>query len=247
MTTTTRPMSRRVLHAVLLAALLALGALVLVPGLARMGPLGALAGPPPPASLPECRVDDIPAERTGSDDWAETLLDTARTLGSDYVPPDLVTADVAGRDVELRSFVVPELGEMIDAARADGVAISVTSGYRSHRQQSALFRELAAEHGVGQAALSVARAGHSEHQLGTAVDLKGGADWLRQHAWRFGFAQSYPAGRSPAWSCYMPESWHYRYFGRDRAAEIQRSGLSPREWLWLRAGGAEHDNRAAGH
>jgi D-alanyl-D-alanine carboxypeptidase len=57
---------------------------------------------------------------------------------------------------------------------------------------------------------------------------------LAQHAWRFGFLMSYPYGRSPQWTCYGPEPWHYRYFGRERAAAIRDSGLSPREWLWER-------------
>ncbi|MDQ3937343.1 MAG: M15 family metallopeptidase [Chloroflexota bacterium] len=243
MNATARTTSRRLLQAVLLAALLALTALVVVPGLARMGLVGAPGGPPPPASLPECRVADVPAQRDRFDEWADTLLDTAHTLGPDYVPPDLAVAHVAGRAVELRAFVVPELTEMIEAAREDDVPITVTSGYRSHRQQALLFRQLTAEHGHADASLSVARPGHSEHQLGTAVDLKGGADWLRQHAWRFGFVLSYPASRSPAWTCYKPESWHYRYFGRKRAAAMHQSGLSPREWLWQNMDARRDDDR----
>ncbi len=82
-----------------------------------------------------------------------------------------------------------------------------------------------------------ARAGHSEHQLGTAIDFtipglarpwyyadwgrtRTGA-WLRSNAWRYGFVLSYPAGGT-ARSCYAYEPWHYRWVGRD-----SRDGSAP--------------------
>ena len=45
---------------------------------------------------------------------------------------------------------------------------------------------------------------------------------------------SYPPDRSPEWSCYKPEPWHFRYFGRETARAIHLSGLTAREWLWDR-------------
>ena len=94
-----------------------------------------------------------------------------------------------------------------------------------------------------------ARAGHSEHQLGTAIDFKaagGGspwtpafarsrhARWLAANAWRFGWIQSYPPGAETQ-TCYGAEAWHYRYVGRDVAAEVHASGMTLRAWLWLHA------------
>ncbi len=74
-----------------------------------------------------------------------------------------------------------------------------------------------------------ARPGHSEHQLGLAIDFKtaGGAAawryadwartregaWLARNAWRYGFVMSYPAGKRSL-TCYAYEPWHYRYVGR---------------------------------
>ena len=43
---------------------------------------------------------------------------------------------------------------------------------------------------------------------------------------------SYPADRSPAFTCYRGEAWHFRYVGRERAALVTQSGHSLREWLW---------------
>ena len=34
-------------------------------------------------------------------------------------------------------------------------------------------------------------------------------------------------------TCYGAEAWHYRYVGRDIAAEVHASGMTLRAWLWL--------------
>lgn len=97
-----------------------------------------------------------------------------------------------------------------------------------------------------------ARPGHSEHQLGTTVDVTsaGGAPpwnysdwaatpagaWMAANAWRYGFVMSYPRG-SFATVCYDYEPWHYRYVGRDVAARMVAGGLTLREWLWLNGSG----------
>ena len=182
--------------------------------------------PPSPRDLPACSAGDRLAPNSGYEEWQETLLDPAHRLPLGYVPPDLERENVGRGPVVLRAFVFEPLREMLDAAAADGIAITVTSGYRSYAEQAALERTL------GHVDELVARAGHSEHQLGTAVDLSGGADWLRANGRYFGFALSYPAGRSQSATCYQAEPWHYRFMGVERAQAIAESGLSVREWLW---------------
>ncbi|HYI22205.1 MAG TPA: M15 family metallopeptidase [Candidatus Limnocylindrales bacterium] len=183
-------------------------------------------GPATPIGLPDCRIAERPARHDDYDDWATTLLDPARALKPSYRPPDLRVAMVHGQRVELRPFVIGPLTEMLDAAARDGVTIRVTSSFRSYEEQRQLVLESPGMDDL------VARPGHSEHQLGTTVDLGDGAEWLALHAPSYGFVLSFPASRSPELTCYSPEPWHYRYFGRDRAAAIAESGLSPREWLW---------------
>jgi D-alanyl-D-alanine carboxypeptidase len=191
--------------------------------------------------LPTCAIGDMPAGQRGYDDWASTLLDTERTLDEGYVPPDLVRVNgirlAHGRPVRVRAFVAPRLAALARAAEQAGTSIAVTSGYRSFPDQMATFASLERAYGRDFAVASAARPGHSEHQLGTAVDLGGDMAWLAANAWRFGFVMSYPPAQSPARTCYKPEAWHYRYFGIDRAAAIHRSGLSPREWLWINGSG----------
>lgn len=214
------------------AAFLVVTGAIAAPGLARWAGVGFSPEAASPAGLPACETAELPAARAGYDEWADTLLDPAYALPDDYEPPDLVTRPLPSGVVRLRSFVIGDLGEMLAAAAADGVPLTINSSYRSFAKQATLFSNLEANEGTDYAGEFAARPGHSEHQLGTAVDLGGGDDWLAANAWRYGFVMSYPASRSPTWTCYGSEPWHYRYFGRQRAAAIYASGLSPREWLW---------------
>ena len=177
------------------------------------------------------------------------MLDTIYRLSAAYAPGDLVDSSAAGLNggYLVRGFLVDDLRAMADAARGAGAPLAVVSGYRSHAQQQATFDYWVGVGGYEQALRTSARAGHSEHQLGTALDFTslGGvapweyADWaetpagawMAANAWRYGFVMSYPHG---AWdvSCYAYEPWHYRYVGRELAAEIRARGLVPRQAIW---------------
>ena len=136
---------------------------------------------------------------------------------------------------------------MAAAARRAGARFVVQSAFRSYATQKATFDYWVRVHGRAVALQESARAGHSEHQLGTAVDFrsyggsapwnytdwattKAGA-WLKGNAWKYGFVMSYPKGKTTV-TCYTYEPWHYRYVGRTRAATIRASGLTLREFLW---------------
>ena len=176
--------------------------------------------------LPDCHADTRPASHSDYDGWADTLLDPAHSLPEPYVPPDLSTIMIGDAEIRLRAFVVAPLRQMLDRARRAGVEVTVSSGYRSFAEQHELARTLDDPE-------LVAKPGHSEHQLGTAVDLRGGWEWLARNSWRYGFVLSYPEARSPHATCYRHEPWHFRYVGPERAAQVHASGLSLREWLWL--------------
>ena len=57
------------------------------------------------------------------------------------------------------------------ATEANGTPIVIISGYRSYSYQQNLFDSRVAAEGEEAASLSTARPGHSEHQLGTAIDV----------------------------------------------------------------------------
>jgi len=181
-------------------------------------------------------------------DWASVVLDTHYRLTSGYVPPDLVSvrgAHVGGSGL-VRSVLIADLAEMAAAARSDGVRLDVQSAFRTTGQQSSSFHKWVKKLGYKRALATSARPGHSEHQLGTAIDFRthgepapwnvrkwatsATAKWLARNAWRYGFMLSYPDGTQRT-TCYDYEPWHYRYFGRDVASEMHSSGKAPRVWL----------------
>jgi D-alanyl-D-alanine carboxypeptidase len=237
--TITRPRaaSRRRPRSVGLVVAVGLVALIgaLVGGRAVLGRAlqpGVVSGP-----LPACRIDDVAAAHATLAEWDRTVLDTMYGLDQSYGPPDLTDVAEAGiaGDGSVRAFVILDLEALDRAARRAGASLSVSSAFRSYDAQARTFDSLVSAYGEDYAVRSAARPGHSEHQLGTTIDFEGGAAWLADNAWRFGFVMSYPAARSPAYTCYKPEPWHFRYLGRDRAAAIHAAGVSPREWLWEHA------------
>lgn len=211
-----------------------------------------LTAPIPP--LPSCDYIDLPVARSGLGQWGTTVLDTVFQLPRGYAPGDLVDTSQAGLNAShfIRAIAVQDLTAMVDAAAAAGAHLAVQSSYRSYAGQVLTFDRWVRQVGYGDALKTSARPGHSEHQLGTAIDFRavGGASpwtytdwatttegaWLSAKAWKFGWLMSYPKGTS-AVSCYRYEPWHYRYVGRATAATVHDAGTTLREWLWAQGYG----------
>jgi hypothetical protein len=126
--------------------------------------------------------------------------------------------------------IQPAVAELIGAALGDGHPMKIASAFRSYRDQAQVF-QTTREPG------RAARPGHSEHQLGTAVDIRlptsAAITWLAERAPAFGFALSYPPGRQRV-TGYRPEPWHVRFVGRELAEAIQRNDASVEETLRAR-------------
>lgn len=238
---------------------------VAVPGpiLAERISIAVPSRPVPPvmsASLRFTLVDDHCVDRDlptpVPSDPAFTILDRSYGLPAAYVPPDLTMASAAGLTGEpgtklVSSRLVDDLAALRDAWDAAGLQLVLESAYRSYGDQAATFNAWAAQLGHAGALLRSARPGHSEHQLGTALDFTSpgwsgrfgdwaaesdeGA-WLAEHGWAYGFVMSYPAG-SQAETCFGYEPWHYRWIGREAAAEQRAGGGSLREYLVRRGAG----------
>lgn len=200
--------------------------------------------PPPPCVEGEVVTSDDPVNG-----WATLVVDTERALPTGYAPPDLTNISEAGfpftPGLALRGLVMADLRALREAAAANGTPITILAGFRSHAQQADLFARRVDEMGSSEAGSRVARPGHSEHQLGTTLDVtdEGATDvdqswgaspagqWVAGHAHEFGFLISYPAGAESR-TCYDFEPWHLRYVGRELAAKVIASGLTVREHLY---------------
>jgi D-alanyl-D-alanine carboxypeptidase len=189
-------------------------------------------------------------------DELDVLVDRSHSLPPDYVPDDLVPLQdygvpTLGGEV-LRRGAAEHLGRLVRAARADGVELVVASAYRSYQDQLRSHERLMSVFGTG-ADRTSATAGHSQHQLGAAVDFTNSAAgyqlwasfartsayrWLGRHAWEYGYALAYPRGEEEQ-SGYEWEPWHYRYVGVENARGIERSGRSLQAFL-ERAGTTPH-------
>lgn len=87
------------------------------------------------------------------------------------------------------------------AAAADGVTMTITSGWRSPEFQQQLLDDAVATYGsVAAARQYVQTPQHSHHVLGQAVDIGGPAadQWLIAHGAQFGLCQ-----------IYANEIWHF--------------------------------------
>lgn len=184
--------------------------------------------------------------------YADTLLlpiSKTQMVDRDYAPSDLVVLPervVTNGIICLRSEAADAYIRMTDAARTQGLVIRVTSGFRNFEIQEYLFNFYTKLRGIAYASRVSALPGHSEHQLGTTVDLTGASlryistshsfaqssegKWLAAHAGEYGFVLSYPRGKESI-TGYTYEPWHYRYVGIAHAEALKSSGQTLKEYL----------------
>lgn len=161
-----------------------------------------------------------------------------------YVPKDLVSLSGLGFPGKyVRSVVYKHLQNLLLDARKEGLHIIVVSAYRSYDQQKSIYNAYKTKRGHLADYFS-ARPGHSEHQLGTAIDFGNGGiydlklsfadtpegQWLYNNAYKYGFALSYPRNSTKI-TGYIYEPWHFRFIGLDEALEWNESGLVLEEYL----------------
>ena len=156
-------------------------------------------------------------------------VDKWYALPFEYKPDDLVTLEwryCKIRQIELRAEAAAAFKAMVNAAKAEGIHFYGFSGFRSaHTQRELYLNRMKRPPYYNQR--GVARPGHSEHQLGTTVDVVGEdttlaaaaafgntpeARWVRRYCYDFGFVLSYGEDNKIE-SGYIIEPWHLRYIG----------------------------------
>jgi len=211
---------------------------------------------PPQPVPPSGNWWDYPAQTihvTKSGDDLLVLVNKTYFLPPEYIPGDLVALDYSNTGgmrvyggMSARNILIADLMALGQSASSAGIDLAIVSSYRSFYTQESTYNYWVSQVGQTQADMVSARPGHSQHQLGTALDfttnLGGGdllwqafdgtpaANWLAENAWQYGFVQSYPAGWEST-TGYSAESWHYRYIGVANAQEWRNSGQILEVWL----------------
>lgn len=156
---------------------------------------------------------------------------------------------------QVASIAYADFQEMMADCRAAGLRPAVCSSYRTQEYQEKLFarkvafytrKGYAEDEARELAGRSVAVPGTSEHQLGLALDIVDNGNWkldesqaktatqqwLMAHSWEYGWILRYPEGSSEQTGI-IYEPWHYRYVGRETAADLHSRGVCLEEYLDL--------------
>jgi len=202
------------------------------------------------AKLNEFYFNELcPQENTFSYlDLKTTLVDKYHPLPKDFVPPNLVYVSHQVKSfgvICLEQETASALTRLFEAAKKEGIELAVTSGFRRTEIQGMLFN-FWNNHQGDSSFDEVALPGHSEHQLGTAVDLTGKSiqnasvtmlfatsaefEWLKKNAHLYGFVMSYPPTKEVA-TGYHFEPWHWRYVGERTALNVFSQNITLTEYL----------------
>jgi zinc D-Ala-D-Ala carboxypeptidase len=188
-----------------------------------------------------------PVQLTASEANSLTVVvNKKHKLPSDYVPS---LKSVSG--AQLRPEAADALGLLLQDANNAGIPMKVLSSYRPYSTQVSTYNRWVAQSGQAAADTFSARPGHSEHQLGLAVDLgeqnrsacdletcfgdTSAGKWLENNAQEYGFIIRYPRGKD-AITGYQYEPWHLRYLRTETAKTVKNSGQTLDQYYGIEAG-----------
>ncbi len=188
-------------------------------------------------------------EPSFEDDWKLILVNKQNMVPSDY---SFELGTIRG-SIQADVRILDELSQMIEAAKKDGVTLTVCSGCRDYNRQTVLFdKKIRNYMGSGMsyfdaysiASQAVTIPGKSEHQIGLALDIisnnysslnEGFGDteagkWLVENSDRYGFILRYPLGKENITGIEY-EPWHFRYVGQEAAKVITQQGITLEEYV----------------
>lgn len=216
----------------------------------KITPANGVVGPKTRDLLNQKYLNDLCPQKAGSVKLYENLNRT-NSIALDYTPPGLQKLPSTVRTAGIICLTydpATALQSMFKDAKSAGVQLAVLSGYRRPEIQKLLLAWSNKNNikSSDEELLSLAEVGHSEHQLGTTVDLGaksqgfmgpytsfGDTDegkWLQANSYKYGFVMSYPKGKENV-TGYVYEPWHFRYVGLGIAREIFGNNISLEEYL----------------
>ena len=177
-----------------------------------------------------------------------------------FMPEDYtVELTQIGGGHRVADYAYADYLELMAACKEAGHSPVVRSSFRTMTDQKILYANriqrfkdegYSTEEATEKAGTIVAVPGTSEHQLGLALDIVDSKNrnldesqaetatqqWLMENSWRYGWILRYPNEKSDITGI-IYEPWHYRYVGREVAAEIHELGLCLEEYLQMLTAG----------
>jgi len=162
------------------------------------------------------------------------VVNKTYSLPSNFAPNNLESINGYVRVVD---YVKDAFLEMTSDSASLGLNIYASSGYRSYSDQNYIYNNYVSFDGQTNADTYSARAGHSEHQTGLAIDVNtvdssfentSESNWLKDNCYRYGFIIRYPKGKDSI-TGYMYEPWHIRYVGKELATILYNRG----DWITM--------------
>jgi len=178
---------------------------------------------------------------TAHDQDSITILLNKNFILTDGFRPDDLESISSGH--MLRAEAAEQFIKMREEMISLGYRIHLISTYRSHQTQQRKHAAGVASYGLVSADRQYARAGHSEHQTGLAIDIlhrsKSSEErmsqvrfettseyaWLRENAHNYGFILRYPREYRHIHG-YIFEPWHWRFVGVDVATAMRNEGIT---------------------
>ena len=179
-----------------------------------------------------------------SEEWNLIVVNRWNEIPENYS----VTLTELENGQKVDSRIYPDLQEMFDAMRAEGIYPTVREGYRTAEEQQEILEERIQRYmneGYSRSRAEraakewVAVPGTSEHQLGIAVDINADKTqstndevylWLAENGYKYGFILRYPQGKEDITGA-VYEPWHYRYVGTENAKIIYEKQICLEEFI----------------
>ena len=175
-------------------------------------------------------------------DDINVLVNKNNKLSQSYIPGDLIMLNrkYANEYKYMREIAAINFEKLSEDAYKLGYKIVAVSTYRSYSYQEELFNTYVKNKGKEYALKCSAKAGHSEHQTGLAVDVMGSNndydnfensiefEWMKNNAYKYGFILRYPKDKTKI-TGFKYEPWHYRYVG-DIAPYLYENNLTLEEY-----------------
>ncbi len=206
-----------------------------------------------PMELPEIDISE----------WQYVLVNGDHPLDPiDYEPAELAYLNMTGDDTEILMTFDPNrqmvdariaqpLVDMVQACKAAGLPVFLSSGYRSYATQQANFERVCYNKGItdgknAEGNYITMPAGCSEHQTGLGIDILDyyheiksdelaqvpTVQWLVEHCADYGFVLRFPPDKRDV-THVMGEAWHFRYVGVEAAKYMTENNLVLEEFLEL--------------